>query len=113
MSQGDPFDASIPVLTEIVSSPVLPAPAVLPETATLGAAEWAALERRLNERILQQLTARVDGMLEQRVRDSMSAVLTHVLHDVTTELREGLHETIGRIVTRAVQQEIADLQARK
>ena len=52
-------------------------------------------------------------MLEQRVRDGMAAVLTHVLHDVTTELREGLHDTIGRIVTHAVQQEIADLQARK
>jgi len=113
MSQGDPFDASIPVLTEIVSSPAHPAPAASPETATLGAAEWAQLEQRLNERILQQLTSRVDFMLEQRVRDGMAAVLTHVLHDVTTELREGLHDTIGRIVTRAVQQEIADLQARK
>jgi hypothetical protein len=114
MSQDASFDASIPVLTEIVSTPLsAAAPAPLPDTAALGAAEWEALERRLNERILQQLTSRVDFMLEQRVRDSMSAVLTHVLHDVTTELREGLHDTIGRIVTRAVQQELADLQARK
>ena len=114
MNQDVPFDAGIPVLTEIVSTPLgAAAPAPLPATAALDAAEWEALERRLNERILQQLTSRVDFMLEQRVRDSMAAVLTHVLHDVTTELREGLHDTIGRIVTRAVQQELADLQARK
>jgi hypothetical protein len=116
MNQDVPFDAGIPVLTEVVSTPLsaaAPAQAPLPATGALDAAEWEALEHRLNERILQQLTSRVDFMLEQRVRDSMAAVLTHVLHDVTTELREGLHDTIGKIVTRAVQQEIADLQARK
>ncbi|AVR98282.1 hypothetical protein [Pseudoduganella armeniaca] len=117
MNQAAPFDASIPVLTEVVSTPVtLPvaqAPAPLPDTGSLGAAEWEQLERRLNEKILQQLTSRVDFVLEQRIKDSMAEVLTHALHDLTTEIRHGLHETIGKIVARAVQQEIVHLQAKK
>jgi len=118
MNQAAPFDASIPVLTEVVSTPssaaaAAPAPAPLPDTGGLGEAEWEQLERRLNERILQQLTARVDFVLEQRIKDSMAEVLSHALHDLTTEIRAGLHETIGKIVTRAVQQEITHLQARK
>jgi hypothetical protein len=118
MTQAAPFDASIPVLTEVVSTPsgaaaVATAPAPLPDTGALGAAEWEQLERRLNERILQQLTSRVDFVLEQRIKDSMAEVLSHALHDLTTEIRAGLHETIVKIVTRAVQQEITHLQARK
>lgn len=117
MNQAAPFDASIPVLTEVVSTPATAAasaaPAPLPDVGGLGAAEWEHLERRLNEKILQQLTSRVDFVLEQRIKDSMAEVLTHALHDLTTEIRHGLHETIGKIVTRAVQQEIVHLQAKK
>lgn len=117
MNQAAPFDASIPVLTEVVSSPATlatpAAPAPMPDTGGLGAAEWEQLERRLNEKILQQLASRVDFVLEQRIKDSMAEVLTHALHDLTTEIRHGLHETIGKIVARAVQQEIVHLQAKK
>jgi hypothetical protein len=118
MNQAAPFDASIPVLTEVVSTPAIlpaaaPAPAPLPDMGGLGAAEWEHLERRLNEKILQQLTSRVDFVLEQRIKDSMAEVLTHALHDLTMEIRHGLHETIGKIVARAVQQEIVHLQAKK
>jgi hypothetical protein len=38
-------------------------------------------------------------------------VLNHALHVLTGEIREGLHDTIGKIVSRAVQQEITHLQA--
>ena len=127
------FDASIPVLTEVLRDtapadeavpqaapvPVHAVPAAL--DAALAAASplpeesdadaWEALERRLSERVLQQLNARVDFVLEQRIKDSISEVLDHALHGLTMEIRHGLHDTIGKIVARAVQQEITHLQA--
>jgi len=115
---NQPFDASIPVLTEIMNDEA-PAPAAA--TAAAPAAEakpaleealdWDALERRISEQVLQQLSSRVDFVLEQRIKDSMAEVLEHALHALTAEIREGLHDTIGKIVSRAVQQEITHLQA--
>ena len=123
------FDASIPVLTEIMRdetpAPGANAPAAAPASAPAGAdaaqvtalpaqdddEAWEALERRLSERVLQQLSNRVDFVLEQRIKDSIGEVLEHALHALTLEIREGLHDTIGKIVARAVQQEITHLQA--
>lgn len=128
------FDASIPVLTEVMrdeppaapATPAKAAPSPAPATAAADAAaadaepsvpaladdaDWEALERRLSERVLQQLTSRVDFVLEQRIKDSITEVLNHALHSLTVEIRDGLHDTIGKIVSRAVQQEITHLQA--
>ncbi|MES2261916.1 MAG: hypothetical protein V4724_25635 [Pseudomonadota bacterium] len=150
MSQLPAFDASIPVLTEVLhdtppvhqSHPpatlaVLPlnattAPAAVPVPAEPMAVtvaeplaleaqavhqfddgEWALLERRLSERILHQLQGRVDFVLEQRIKDSMEEVLSHALRDLTMEIRNGLHDTLSKIVTRAVTQELTHLQAQK
>ena len=108
------FDASIPVLTEVVRDD--PAPAAVPAPATpaeiLGT-DWQQFEREISERILQQLQARVDFVLEQRIRDSIAGVLDASLRDLTGQLREGLHDTLGQIVSRAVQQEITHLKAQK
>src|SRR5471032_2515970 len=146
MSQAQSFDASIPVLTEVLKAEPL-RDDLLPgetaqeaRTATAGAsparsaaakraeqaaqleanavdgwsaAEWAVLENSLSERILHQLQSRVDFVLEQRIKDSMAEVLSHALHDLTNEIRIGLHDTIEKIVARAVSQELTHLQAKK
>jgi hypothetical protein len=137
MSQSQSFDASIPVLTEVFQDqpvkaepapaadavPPAPAPAPLPgppEAALEAEAiehwdapAWAVLERRLSERILQQLQGRVDFVLEQRLRDSMEEVLKHAIDGLADEIRLGLQQTIEKIVVRAVSQEIAHLQTLK
>lgn len=116
------FDPSIPVLTE-----VLDASAPAPETDSTPAiadeglaqrtvqgwtdAEWEALELRLSERILTQLQSRTDFVLEQRVRDAMAEVLQHALKSLTSEIRDGLHDTLEKIVARAVTQELTHLKA--
>jgi hypothetical protein len=127
MTQNPAFDQSIPVLTEVFSDKaVKPAPTFAEQVheeinATLEARavatwtepEWNLLERRLSERILQQLQGRVDFVLEQRLRDSMEEVLKHALTGLTSEIRAGLQDTIEKIVVRAVAQELAHLQALK
>jgi hypothetical protein len=123
MSQDSAFDdASIPVLTEIVRETSPQAEAVPPvETeagrsleeraaAQLSDDEWATLELRLTERILQQLQGRVEFVLQQRLRDSMADVLQHALSGLTDEIRSGLEQTIEQIVSRAVAQELGHLK---
>ncbi|HEX8403805.1 MAG TPA: hypothetical protein VF670_04255, partial [Duganella sp.] len=93
MSQAQSFDASIPVLTEVLKAEplgdaLLPgeaASAAIAPSATRaeiaarleadaidgwGDAEWAMLEHRLSERIMGKLQSRVDFVLEQRIKDS-------------------------------------------
>ncbi len=127
MSQAS-FDASIPVLTEVLkaeplsddaAAPSAPPPASAAaqlEAAAIDGwteAEWAMMEHRLSVRIMHQLQSRVDFVLEQRIKDSMAEVLSHALHDLTNEIRIGLHDTIEKIVSRAVAQELTHLQAQK
>jgi hypothetical protein len=123
MSQAS-FDASIPVLTEVLKAEPLGDEGALPPplaAAQLEAeaidgwtdAEWAVMEHRLSVRIMHQLQSRVDFVLEQRIKDSMAEVLSHALHDLTNEIRIGLHDTIEKIVSRAVTQELTHLQAQK
>ncbi len=129
MSQNSAFDQSIPVLTEVFSDK--PSPPTRAESASapvrdeVNAAlearaienwsepEWNLLERRLSERILQQLQGRVDFVLEQRLRDSMEEVLTTAVAGLTAEIRLGLQATIEKIVVRAVAQEVSHLQSLK
>ncbi|HJU99012.1 MAG TPA: hypothetical protein VJ752_00530 [Burkholderiaceae bacterium] len=126
MTPAQPFDASIPVLTEVLRDDPAPAAnsAAMPHTdqgarleaqalAGWSEQEWEVLEHRLATRIVQQLQSRVDFVLEQRIKDSMAEVLSHALRDLTTEIRGGLQDTIEKIVARAVSQELTHLQARK
>ena len=120
MSQNA-YDASIPVLTEVVTDPgAVAAPAPEPEpvaerlerraTERWTGEEWSVLERRVTERVLQQLQGRVDFVLEQRVRDTMADAMQRTLESFTTDLREGLNQAIGEIVRGAVAQELEYLR---
>ncbi len=132
MTQNSAFDHNIPVLTEVFgdkherrATDQAAAPATAPvqddanadlETRAIDnwtEPQWNLLERRLSERILQQLQGRVDFVLEQRLRDSMEDVLKHAIAGLTEELREGLQVTIEQIVRRAVVQELSHLQTLK
>jgi len=134
MSHDPAFDASIPVLTEVVADPAPPvvaqapapmpaapvapvvkvpeAPEVLERRATerWTGDQWAVMERRLAERVLQQLQGRVDFVLEQRLRDGITEAVEKAMTGFSAEIRSSLHETLGQVVTRAVSQEIAHLK---
>ena len=126
MNQNAAIDASIPVLTEIVTDPAAaaeqaasalpPGPEPVAEqlerraTERWTGEEWSVLERRVTERVLQQLQGRVDFVLEQHVRDAMADAMQRTLETFTADLREGLHEALGEIVHQAVSQELEYLR---
>lgn len=134
-----PFDQSIPVLTEVFADVAArkaepapePEPAHLeivpdliqdPDPEAIGAElqalatetwtepEWKLLEQRIAGRLLQQLDARVDATLDMHLRDSLADVLQSAMTMLTTELRSGLQHAIDTTVRRAVAQELDNLK---
>ena len=84
------------------------------ETAALAhpdAKAWAALERRLSERILQQLQDEVDVALEQQLRERIEEALDLAMAGLTDILRHSVQQTIKHIVVRAVSEELRHLQS--
>lgn len=143
MNHDPAFDASIPVLTEVVTEvkadaaadpavaidpappPVSQAPAEVaaPEADDdigeqlerravdrWSGEQWSVLERRVTNRILQQLQGRVDFVLEQRLREGIAEAVERAMGDLADEIRLGLQGTLGEVVSRAVSQEIAHIQ---
>ncbi|TWI64460.1 hypothetical protein IP91_03231 [Pseudoduganella lurida] len=69
--------------------------------------DWAALEQRLNEAVVQQLTARVEAAIEAQVAQALG----QLAQDLAGQLRAGLRETIAASVAESVAGQLA--QARK
>lgn len=129
MSHDPAFDASIPVLTEIVMEPIVPdvpvtPPAPVTDAAPHGAPEaleqravdqwsgeqWSVMERRVTGRVLQQLQGRIDFVLEQRLRDGIADAVDKAMASFSADIRSSLGDTLSDVVTRAVSQEIAHIR---
>ena len=140
MSHDPAFDASIPVLTEVFAEPTAPAvpvaqpasvveaevpPPPAPVMAALEDApealerravdhwsgeQWSVMERRVTERILQQLQGRIDFVLEQRLRDGIAEAVDKAMTSFSADIRNSLGDTLSDVVTRAVSQEIAHIR---
>jgi hypothetical protein len=131
---SNPLDANIPVLTDIIlpqepaaaalvpevapASAPIPAPDIAPvqaapaehedgHAAALSEEEWSRLELTIRENVLKQVLARVDFVLEHRVRDSLADVLQTAVEQLATDIRAGLHKTMEEVITRAITQEIS------
>jgi len=124
-------DANIPVLTEIIESPAQTrfteaAPAadatslaqeVQPTTAsayapapTPAAQDWSPLEHDIRERVLRQVMASIDSVLETRIRDTLADVLQVAVGSLAADIRSGLQLSLEQEIARAVSEEIARSQ---
>lgn len=128
----DTPDAGIPLLTEIIPSPestlssdpvpataiagsaagvvgAMPAEAAIPK---LDNEDWSRLERELRERIVQQLRAKIDTIVEQRVQENLSDMLQIAVESIAMELRSGLHQVLSDTVSEAVAAELSSLKSK-
>lgn len=131
------LDASIPLLTEIITpaelapvdetsaAAVTPpagapdaivvidaetAPPRLPSELTLSRRDWERLEHQVHEKVLRQLQERIDFVIEQRVRDSLADVLQTAVQGMAEQIKAGLHQTLDEVISRAVTLELSKLQ---
>ncbi|WP_041741318.1 hypothetical protein [Collimonas fungivorans] len=82
------------------------------ETAvrTLSQHDWERLEAEVREKVLQQLQDRIDFVIEQRVRDGLADVLQTAVEGMAAQIREGLHQTLDEVISRAVSLELVKLK---
>ena len=128
----EPMPAAVPVLTtpghdaalEITQRlPVLalaePAADAAPAShASAGAAsedaQWLeALALRVQSQVLAGLTRRIDPMVEQRLRESLTDLLEQVLAGMTAELQVTVRNIVRDAVAQAVATELAGIYKSK
>ena len=114
MSQSQPFDASIPVLTEVLwdaAEDAAPEPSLLDQAGTLREApagtdgsgeQWAALERRLSESILHQVQGSVDAVLSQCLADALQGALANLSGEISSALRHTVEQAVSGAVSAAL-----------
>ena len=99
--------ADIPVLQVEIEAPLTPL-----EHAPINGwleEEWTRMEQKISERVLTQLLSRIDTVLEERLQE----VLASSLQRAIDEIKQGLHQTLGEVVSDAVGQEINHLRFSK
>jgi hypothetical protein len=102
-----------PAADEAEAIAVLEADPAAAQSAAPGDDAWRELEERLVTRVLDRLQPRIDVVLEDQVRGQMAIVLDHVAERLGQELRSALQQSIEHVVARAVEQELAHLNARQ
>lgn len=75
--------------------------------------DWKKLEITLKENILRQVLARIDFVLEHKVRDSLAEILQVSVDKLANDIQFGLKNSLEDVVTRAVTQEIAKVRVIK
>ena len=103
----------VPTLTEVVAWPGSPA---APATPRAVEAELAApglpagllpSEEQIVQRVLGELQRQVDLMLEYRLREALTPLLTRATDGLIREARAELASTLRDVVARVVSQELA------
>ena len=121
MTVHRPAPSSVPTLTEVVEMPWSKAQvqAPQPEAAMLvdAGAEAASLqpgvvvsapsEEQIVQRVLLDLQRQIDLMLDYRLREALTPVLTRATDALVLEARHELTSTLRDIVARSVAQEMS------
>ena len=113
-----PLD-TLPVLGEVVASPLgpqppapAPTPAHAPAPVLQESVPPAITEAQLAHRVLSDVQRQVDGMLEFRLKEAMAPVLARHTEAIVRDLRDELNRTLKDVVARSVAQELAKLRQR-
>ena len=107
----------VPTLTEVVAWPdaaaapeaaaVAPAPPTLPPAAPIALPQSALTEAQLNERVLADVQRQIDLMLDYRLREVLTPLLSRMADNLVRDVRIELASTLREVVARAVAQELA------
>jgi hypothetical protein len=69
--------------------------------------QLALLESQLNERVLADVQRQIDLMLDYRLREVLTPLLSRVADNLVRDVRIELASTLREVVSRAVAQELA------
>ena len=101
---------SVPTLTEVIDWPVAQrsSHAAVPEAAPpkIAAASEGLDEDEIVRRILRSLHEQLDGVLEYRIREALTPILSRAADALVRDARHELSRSLGDLVTRAVAEEL-------
>ena len=111
MTMRPPPPTRVPTLTEVVALPEAPAAplaaAPLPAPQMPMAPVRSPDEEELVQRVLADVQRQVELMLEVKLREALTPVLTRATDALMREARNELASTLRDVVARAVAQEIS------
>ena len=96
-------DGGIPMLTDVLQLPRYER-TELP--GTLSEIDWSALELRVQENVMERLVRRSQVLLEEQMRDTLTAVIDRASQSLAIELRDTLSQMLHETVARAVREEL-------
>lgn len=103
---------AIPMLTDVVTppkpQPVRYGDAPLPET--VDKLDWGALEQRVREQVITQLSGSASELFDKRMNSLMATVLNRHFDALREELQLMLAHSLRDIVIEAVRIELTALQ---
>ncbi len=73
---------------------------------TLAEIDWSALELRVQENVMERLVRRSQVLLEEQMRDTLTAVIDRASQSLAIELRDTLSQMLHETVARAVREEL-------
>lgn len=102
----------VPTLTEVVelreAAPAAPAGEEAAPGFVERRANWPAIqEEQVVQRVLTDLQRQIDLMLETRMRETLTPLLTRATDALLRDMRHELASTLRDVVARAVAQELA------
>lgn len=100
----------LPTLTEVVmEGPQFPAPGATPRLAPAADSPSVAATDAgaIVDAVMGSLQARIDLMLEYRLREALTPLLARAAETMVQETRAELAQTLRDVVARAVAQELA------
>ena len=123
-------ETGIPILTEIIQTPVYgvdaperraqprpsapmatqtptPTPTPTPQVTAADISSHDRIAASVRTQVLHQLRDRADTILEQRIRDGLTASLDGVVAQLTAQLRQGLQQTLETLVDELVSATLA------
>lgn len=114
MNPDNHFENNIPTLTDVIAknqeADLITAPTIHAAHAHLEH-DLTQLEKNVLENVLGQLLTRVDFVLEHRIRDSLANVLETAVTGLAKDIRQGLNNSLGDVIQRAINQEISKIRS--
>lgn len=106
-SASFPQDPLVPVLTDILPKEEKK---IQPAAQILEKLPWQELEEHLTERIRQQITQRLNFVLDDSIARHVSTVLEQALTLLADEVRNDMQKTLEVIITHAISTEMQRLR---
>ena len=114
---NQPSRDELPILLDVIVPGQIPMPAPVASELEPAShrtdAEWSSLEHELRDAVLKNVQGRIDGVLEQHLRESVAQAVEHAFSGLALELKGRVRDTVREVVTRAVAQELSRLRANR